>query len=147
MLSTLQEYCEGKEFDREVRKNIASRKPSSSHGSPLLDSIHSQLTPFAYKKFNLQYQQEAYDTVTSAEGGWYVQRYQTVGGTEGGDMAGGGKGGGEMAGVIYLNDISYRLSIYLYRLELRSILIIFLMHPNSTGTVIMHLLSDLHDQA
>ena len=60
-------------------RNREARKPSTSHGSTLLDRVHSQLTPFAFKKFNMQYQQEAYYTVTSFADGWLVQRNQAVG--------------------------------------------------------------------
>ncbi len=78
LLDILQQYCSNKEFDRECNQNRESRKSQTNHGSTLVNSVHSLLTPFAFKKFAIQYQQEGFYKVVSTPDGWLVQRNEQV---------------------------------------------------------------------
>lgn len=78
MLEVLQQYCTDKEFDKECKANRVSRKSPTNHGSTMANSVHNLLTPFAFKKFDMQYQEEGFYAVTTTTDGWLVQRNEEV---------------------------------------------------------------------
>ena len=78
LLAVLEQYCKDREFDRECKANILSIKPPKNHGSTMANAVHKLLTPYAYNKFAIQYDQEGFYSVEKTTDGWLVQRNEEV---------------------------------------------------------------------